>query len=97
MYGEAVRQNCVTCCVTLKGLDKAMLEVLFNSKPARHLTIFGIALPLGVITVSRELHHRNWADPDLMNWMTIVAGFWWIAGTFVTGVYLIRDAIRRPD
>jgi len=29
--------------------------------------------------------------------MTIVAGFWWIAGMFVTGVYLIRDAIRRHD
>ncbi len=74
-----------------------MLEVLFNSKPVRHLTIFGIALPLGVITVSRELQRRNWADPDLIKWMTIVAGFWSIAGMFVTGVYLLRDAIRRPD
>jgi hypothetical protein len=80
-----------------EGLDEGMLKVLLGSKPVRRLTIFGIALPLGVIIVSRELEHRNWATPDLIAWMTIVAGFWWIAGMFVTGVYLIRDAIRRHD
>ena len=78
-----------------EGLDEGMREVLLDSKPVRRLTIFGIALPLGVISASRELERRNWAAPDLIAWITIVAGFWWIAGMFVTGVYLIRDAIRR--
>jgi hypothetical protein len=80
-----------------EGLDEGMLQVLLDSKPVRRLTIFGIALPLSVIIVCRELDRRNWAAPDLIAWMTIVAGFWWIAGMFVTGVYLIRDAIRRHD
>ena len=74
-----------------------MLEVLLDSKPVRRLTIIGIALPLGIVIVCRELERRNWVTHDLIAWITIGALYWWIAGTFVTGVYLIRDAIRRHD
>lgn len=72
-----------------------MLEVLFESQSVRRLTMFGIVLPLAVILVSGELHRRNWGDPHLIEWITIIAGFWCIVGMIVTEVYLIRDAIRR--
>jgi hypothetical protein len=74
-----------------------MLEILFESKPIRRLTIFGIALPFGLILIFREFYLRRWGDPNIIGWIGIVAGFWWIFGMTATGVYLIRDAIRRKE
>jgi len=54
-----------------------------------------MALPFGLIMVFREFYIRKWGNPDVVMWIGIVAGFWWIFGTLATGVFLIRDAIRR--
>jgi hypothetical protein len=59
------------------------------------LAAFGIALPMGIIVACNLLRNRNWGDAGATLWIAIIAGFWWIAGVIVTGVYLIRDAIRR--
>ena len=74
-----------------------MLNVLFSSKPLRYLTVFGIGFPLGVIELCTESRRNNWAALQLIEWTTIVAGFWFIAGMLVTGICLIRDGLRRPD
>lgn len=60
----------------------------------RRLAVFGIALPMGIIIAGSVFRNQNW-DADLIGWIGIVAGFWLIAGMIVTGIYLLRDALRR--
>lgn len=55
----------------------------------------GIALPISLIAACGVLQGRGAFDPDLMGTIVIIAGFWCIAGIIVTGVWIIRDAIRR--
>jgi hypothetical protein len=71
-----------------------MLKQLIWSHPIRRLAVFGIALPVGIIGACNALRPR-WGDKDLITWITIFAGLWWITGMIVTGVALVRDAIRR--
>jgi hypothetical protein len=72
-----------------------IFKLLRDSKPFRYLSIFGIALPFGIITVCRELWDRNWLTLKAAQSVAIVAGFWLILGMLVTGIYLIRSAIQR--
>jgi hypothetical protein len=59
----------------------------------RRLARYGIALPLAVIFIGSAFY-RKWGDRELMQW-AIVSGFWFIAGTILTGACIIRDALRH--
>lgn len=76
-------------------LDGVKAKESFWSPPVRVLATIGIALPTAVIVACYALQHRNWENPDLINWIMIIAVFWCIAGMISTGIYIIRDAIRR--
>ena len=71
-----------------------MLKQFIRSHPIRRLATFGVALPMGIILICNALRRRR-GDQDPIMWITIAAGFWWIAGMMATGVALIRVAIRR--
>lgn len=58
------------------------------------LSVYGIALPMGIILVCNLFRSQDWGEGPL-GWIMIIAGFWWIAGMIVTGIYLLRDALRR--
>jgi hypothetical protein len=60
----------------------------------RRLAAFGIALPMGILVAGGVFRNQN-LDVDLIGLIGIIAGFWLIAGMIVTGVYLLRDALRR--
>lgn len=64
------------------------------SPRVRQLAAFGIALPMGILIAGSVFRNQNW-DADLIGWIGIIAGFWFIAGMIVTGIYLLRDALRR--
>jgi hypothetical protein len=64
------------------------------SSAIRRLAAFGIVLPFGVVVACNALR-RILGDLNAIEWMTIIAGFWWIAGMLITGIALIRDALRR--
>jgi formate-dependent nitrite reductase membrane component NrfD len=70
---------------------------MYSSKTLRRLTIFAIALPMGIIVFCNHLHNRPWANTSLIKWTTIVAGFWWIGGMLATGIYILWIALRRQD
>ena len=60
----------------------------------RQLAAFGIVLPMGIIVACNILRSEDWGE-GLVGWIMIIASFWWIAGMIVTGIYLLRDALRR--
>jgi len=61
----------------------------------RSLALFGIALPFGVTATSVFLQEREVGPPGLIEWTTIIAGFWLITGLILTGVSIIRHAAGR--
>jgi hypothetical protein len=77
-----------------EALDK--IGFIWSHRVGR-LAAFGIVLPIGIMAACNVLRSRNWGDAGTTLWIAIVAGFWWIAGMILTGVYLIRDAIRRDE
>jgi len=73
-----------------------MLKEFISSGRIRLLAGFGIALPCAILLACNALR-RRFGDLDVFQWTTIIAGFWWILGMLVTGIALIRDALRRDD
>jgi len=72
-----------------------MLNHFMGSHPVRGLAVFGIVLPLGIVLVCDAFLKLKSGDQNLLKWLTIIAGFWFIAGMLATGVAIIRDALRR--
>jgi hypothetical protein len=73
-----------------------MLKQLIWTDPIRRLAAYGVALPFAVIIACNALR-RTLGEQDAIKWTTVIAGFWFIAGTLVTGIALIRDALRRHE
>ena len=68
----------------------------FNWSPrVRRLAVFGVALPMGILIAGNIFWEPQNRDPELIGWMGIIAGFWFIAGGIVTGIYVLRDGLRR--
>jgi hypothetical protein len=78
------------------GRDAASPEKtdLTWSPGLRRLAVYGIALPMGIVVAYSIFRGGNWGL-DSIGWIGIIAAFWWIAGMIVTGIYLLRDALRR--
>lgn len=65
-----------------------------GSPRIRRLAAIGIALPMGILIAGSAFWNQN-RKPELIEWIGIIAGFWFIAGMIVTGIFLLRDGFRR--
>jgi len=68
----------------------------FNWPPrVRWLAVFGVALPMGILIAGNIFWEPQNRNPQLIEWIAIIAAFWFIVGGIVTGMYLLRDGLRR--